>query len=313
MNLTSKRKAWADQQRRNFRDGKLSKKQIELLQKHDFRFGFIRKEKSKTNKALKVLSNEDRKNKILEIAKSGGARPIQKKHDLGSSLAAYVCCKSDMYDFKFDKTIRELRPDWFDFPEVVDDETKKRELLLLAQKMEKKPKREDNSLIHAFDRFCDPKQKAYDLQFYNQIKSINPDWFVKRSETSNNKKNALLLIARNGLSKPIAGKHVLGSYLKSILNKKQKGYDSSFDKEIRELRPDWFFNGNKYCGKIEDFLLKCSIIEKVKENLNLSDLKDLGLLQSLRIFTQEGSSYDPIFSREIRKLRSSWFLKEENK
>ena len=53
-----------------------------------------------------------KKQKLIQIARNGEARPSQKTKE-GITLSRYTNKLRSSYCEKFDKTIRKLRPDWF--------------------------------------------------------------------------------------------------------------------------------------------------------------------------------------------------------
>jgi hypothetical protein len=61
----------------------------------------------------KQIANQKKK-KLIEMAKNGKKRPAYEKTRLGQALSNYTRKSSTVYDPIFDKTIRKLRPDWFD-------------------------------------------------------------------------------------------------------------------------------------------------------------------------------------------------------
>jgi hypothetical protein len=54
-----------------------------------------------------------KKQKLIEMAKNGEGRPSCDRTKLGQALSNYTRKSSEVYDPIFDKLIRELRPDWF--------------------------------------------------------------------------------------------------------------------------------------------------------------------------------------------------------
>lgn len=51
---------------------------------------------------------------LLSMAQAGDARPRQNRHPMGKMLSYLTCATHSYYDAEFDRTIREMRPDWFD-------------------------------------------------------------------------------------------------------------------------------------------------------------------------------------------------------
>ena len=54
-----------------------------------------------------------RKNKLLQLAKSGVERPNQKKHPLGYNLSSYTSPKSTCFDKEFTEKLKTLANHWF--------------------------------------------------------------------------------------------------------------------------------------------------------------------------------------------------------
>ena len=174
------------------------------------------------------LANE-RKNQLLQMAKNGDSKPFPEVHPLGDALKRYILESSKVYDAEFDKKIRALRPDWF----LSEFEIKKQYLLSIAKSGETLNK---NDCLRSFlFNACNHKHKCYDPEFEKQIRDLRPDWFNKP------KKQQLLEMARNGKPKPNVKSHPLGmTFYCYCCNRKNKCYDPELEKQIRDLRPDWF-------------------------------------------------------------------------
>ena len=237
---------------------------------------------------------KENKIELFNIARNGETRPVQKIHKLGIVLCHYTNPNSSSYDPEFDKEIRELRPDWFDVTKEY-----KIELLKVARNEETRPIAGKHKLGSALCWYTNPKSKSYDPAFDKEIRKLRPDWFVN---TAKENKIELLKVARNEETRPIARKHKLGSALCWYTNPKSESYDPVFDKEIRELRPDWFVDTAKE-NKIE--LLK---IARNGEPRPIARKHKLGVV--LYHYTNPKSKcYDPVFDKEIRELRPDWFKK----
>jgi len=187
----------------------------------------------------RVIPNTGSKQQLLEIAKNGHPRP---RGNLGGCLSSYTnIFPSDRgqgcYDPVFDREIRALRPDWFEnLParNVVCVLASKEKLLEIAKNGLPKPKygTKDGARLKRFVK-TDPV-------FAIKIRNLRPDWFAN---TSDLKKQQLLEMAKNGHPKPKDAKlrACLYTYTSIFPSDKGRGcYDAVFDKEIRELRPDWF-------------------------------------------------------------------------
>ena len=56
---------------------------------------------------------QTKKDQLIKMAKNGETKPLQRKHPLGVVLSKYTSRNTESYDPEFAKTIRQLRPDWF--------------------------------------------------------------------------------------------------------------------------------------------------------------------------------------------------------
>ena len=86
------------------------------------------------------------------------------------------------------------------------------------------------------------KSVGYDAEFEIEIKALRPDWFVSRFDMADKKKEQLLEMARNRESRPLIGKHPLGTAFWEYTHKhggKKASYDAEFEKKVKALRPDW--------------------------------------------------------------------------
>ena len=172
----------------------------------------------------------DRKNEFLRMAQKGIERPTNKTK-LGKFLICYTCKGSKLYDNKFDKKIRKARPDWFR-----DTDSLKKKILKLSRN---KGKITDEKLLGCLRNYTKESSTSFDAIFNSKIRKKRPDWFLTRSELMNLKKKEIIKIAKNKKNnrKDLG---ILNQSLRHYTSKKSEGYDGSFDKIIRELRPDWF-------------------------------------------------------------------------
>ena len=173
------------------------------------------------------------------MARSGQSRPSARGHRLGIVLFTYTNSKCNSYDSEFDKQLRELRPDWFVSRSDLANQ-KKRKLINMAVNGEPRPSERKHKLGSVLSAYTNPKHGCYDFEFDSKMRTIRPDWFLSRSDKTNQKKKTLLEMARNGESRPNSIKHSLGGSFRTYVDCKSKSYDLEFDKQIRELRPDWF-------------------------------------------------------------------------
>jgi len=237
------------------------------------------------------------KQQLLEMARNGEPRPNDKKHELGSTLSSYTNPKNGCYNPEFDKEVRELRPDWFISQFDVASE-KKQQLLEMARNCEPKPKRK-TKLGSVFNNYICTVSKCYDPKFAAEIRNLRPDWFIS---TSNIAKQQLLEMAKNGEPRPNNKKHELGGMLSSYTSLKNGCYNPEFDKEIRNLRPDWFVLTSDIADQKKQQLLDMAKNGELRPSQKTGELGKV-----LTHYTNQGGSYDPDFDKEIRKLRSDWF------
>ena len=117
------------------------------------------------------LKTENKKNKLLSLAKNKKPRPSH--HDkIYRDFCCYTNKKNKRYDKKFDKKIRSLRPDWFNTKSDIAQINKNKILSLKT-----KPKR-STKLGIALKNYISKSSQAYDAHFNKQIR-LKPDWFLK--------------------------------------------------------------------------------------------------------------------------------------
>jgi hypothetical protein len=117
------------------------------------------------------LRTENKKNKLLSLAKNKKPRPSH-KDKLYRDFCCYTNKKNKRYDKVFDKKIRSLRPDWFlTRPEVAD--INKNKILSLRTK----PKR-STKLGVALKNYISKSSQAYDAHFNKQVRKLKPYWFT---------------------------------------------------------------------------------------------------------------------------------------
>ena len=128
-----------------------------------------------------------------------------------------------------------------------------------------------------------------------------------KARTAENKR-LLLELAENGRLKPSQRKDKLGWALCNYISRSSKTYDEVFDKEIRELRPDWFTTPSDVAGGRKRQLLEMAragkprpIARKHKQGVLLGNI--------LPNYTNKSSaSYDEAFDKQIRLLAPQWFI-----
>jgi hypothetical protein len=128
-----------------------------------------------------IRQSEINKQKLIELAHNGAARPKQTRtnNSIGRALVRYTDPCGDQYQPKFDKLIRSLRPNWF----ITTTIENKSELLRLASSGMRRPIRSINSTIaekklaSRLWAYTTCGQATYDCDFDKTIRSLRPDWF----------------------------------------------------------------------------------------------------------------------------------------
>ncbi len=172
----------------------------------------------------------DIQNQLIDLAKNGGDRPKQKDGKIGKLLTAYTCGATTIYSEEFDQTIRQLRPDWFRKPKH-NAHNIKIELLKVAATVI--PISTDIPYFNNFIHYRNKNSKSYDPDFVEQIRAINPSWLLPIfvNQRAYRKSRILEIAAIEGSPRP---------RLDNFVTRCMKGYDQTFVKQLREMRPDWF-------------------------------------------------------------------------
>ena len=175
---------------------------------------------------------------------------------------------------------------------------KKRQLLKMAEDGSPKPFRK-HDLYGVLNSYINNKSTTYDVEFDKRLRSLRPDWFP--SNPSIAKKEKLIQMAENGEDMP-QYQSSLGMALKNYTNSSADTFDENFDKKIKLLRPDWF-----------RFLLvkvkKEQLLKMANNGESRPTSKNKGLGLALLSYTSKNHDcYDADFDKEIRRLRSDWFV-----
>lgn len=123
-----------------------------------------------------------------------------------------------------------------------------------------------------------------------------------KSTLAKPKKEKLLKIAAQGKPRPNSKKHPLGMSLNKYICKSGTCYDAEFDQQIRKLAPHWFVNTAEENKK--------QLIEMAKSipNQPRPKYKETKLGTVLKFYTTPtASSYDPEFTKKVKKLAPCWF------
>jgi hypothetical protein len=242
---------------------------------------------------------DEKKRTLIAMARKGGPRPTQKNHSLGVSFSSYTLKSSKTYDPEFTKKIKRIAPHWFLSKDQITSRNKE-QLILMANEGKDKPHYKTNPLGRALVRYT-TKTSAYDPEFNKKIKRIAPHWFFSRSHAT---KQQLLRMAENGDPRPKQKVHPLASALTSYTSKSSRIIDIAFAKKIRKIRPDWFVSSSQIADK------KKSLLIRMAENGEPRPKQLAHPLGSpLCYFTSKnGGSYDPEFTKKIKKLAPEWFI-----
>jgi hypothetical protein len=260
-----------------------------------------------------IKSSDIKKEKLLKMAESGVDRPISTSENgeeriLGLALIKYIRPASDVYDQTFTDNIKKLRPDWF----KDNVKSNKEKLLEMARMGHKRPSSmsnnlEERNLGSALTCYLSDRRQQYDKTFYDAIKSIRLDWIDK----SLYNKMRLIELASGQHNKPNQHSHDdlerrLAVAFSKYVNVKTAQFDSEFEKQIRELRPDWFSRTHSIKSTILD-IARSGAIRPNEVHVD-TEIGKLG--RAIGNYTNKGSSsYDPVFSEQIRSLRPDWFKK----
>ena len=232
------------------------------------------------------------KQKLIEMAKSGVKKPSRRKTKEGQVLSNYTRESSPTYCPEFDKTIRKLRPDWFESTSQI----MKLKLIEMAKSGEKRPNNKKTKEGNALSCYTIKSSNVYCPEFDKTIRKLRSDWFIKSSD----KKQLLIDIAKSGAKKPYY-KTKEASALGCYTNKSSKSYCLKFDKTMHKLRPDWFI---KPSDKNKQLL-----IEMANSGAKRPNNKKTKEGRALSTYTTKSNAYCPIFNKTIRKLRPDWFEK----
>ncbi len=225
-------------------------------------------------------------------------KPEYSEEELVNALKSYTSKSCGSYDVEFDKKIRKVAPEWFIM--TSDKATdKKNALLEAARKGKPKPSyttQQGQELV----RYTSMSMDSYDSEFSRRIRKLAPQWFIN---SANEKKKELLELARNKKPKP-HHTATLGMALDGYSRRCSKTYDNKFDKKIRKAASRWFVkpvNENKK-----------ELIRMAKNGESRPAAKGSKLGRSLCTYTNNDSGFDPIFDKQIRRLRSDWFVNTAN-
>jgi hypothetical protein len=123
-----------------------------------------------------MKSSDKKKQLLIDMANSGAKRPNSKKTKEGWALSSYTNKSSDYYCEKFDKTIRKLRPDWFESTSQI----MKQKLINMAKRDEPRPNCLKTKEGRALTKYINKSQSTYCPKFDKTIRKLAPSWFRKK-------------------------------------------------------------------------------------------------------------------------------------
>lgn len=172
-----------------------------------------------------------------------------------------------------------------------------RKLLLKMAREGKKRPSQKSYLGVALNTYtsCRRSRESFSLNltFAKKIKKLRPDWFDKTA----NKRQLLLAIAKKGRPKPGRATE-LGRALNHYTTKSSYCYHDKFTKQIKKLRPEWMNMAEH----------KKQLIMKLATNGRPKPACGTVLGYALKNYTaKSSSSFDPVFTKQIKKLAPHWF------
>ena len=179
--------------------------------------------------------------------------------------------------------------------EVMDDSAaiKKAELLRLGRSGAPHPHWK-SQLGHAFYCYTSPTSGSYDADFTQQLKKVAPSWFADRTANTAIKKAELLRLARSGAPRP----HHSSQLGRALSRYTFSSYD--FAQQIKKAAPKWFKDTATAIKKAELLRLARSGAPRPHWKSQLGN--------ALRRYTQPSAhSYDPDFTKQLRKDAPKWF------
>ncbi|NBT57267.1 hypothetical protein EBT16_00625 [bacterium] len=117
-------------------------------------------------------------------------------------------------------------------------------------------------------------------------------------------KSKLREIAERGDPRP-SQKTKIGRSLSDYTSPANRSYDPLFHRDMKKIRPEWFMSQTQVASGKKKELLKMARRGDPRPSY---DKTKIG--QALSNYTRKKSpAYDPVFDKQIRKLRPDWFLK----
>lgn len=239
-----------------------------------------------------VRKPDQNKAQLLEMAGNKTPRP-RDDTKLGRSLYRYTSKKSNCYDPIFEKKIKRLAPHWF----FNQSDMKKIKIIEILRKGLPRPNW-NTELGRSLYKYINIKCDSYDPSLTKQIRKLAPLWLFKQSDRANQKRQRLIKMARKGLGKPKCGTE-LRNILNKSTSKKSASYNPDFDKQIRKLAPIWFVHSADENKK--------ELIKMARKGVSRPNRRTK-IGEGLSAYTRvKSKSYDPVFTKQIKKLAPHWF------
>ncbi len=187
---------------------------------------------------------------------------------------------------------------WDEFVKIVPPPSQRKgELLAMAKRGEPRPSYKD-WLGESLGRYTNKNTSTYDPKFNKEIRRLAPHWFIDKIAE---KKKQLIEMAKRGDSRPSDPTSPLKQALSRYTSKNSTAYYPEFDKEIRQLAPQWFIDTT---AKKKKQLIAMAKRGEPKPKV----IDHLG--SALKSYTSpKNNSYNPEFDKEIRRLAPQWFVK----
>lgn len=254
-----------------------------------------------TNKIKKIrpdwfVTPQERKdaNKkmFLEMAARGEKRPNKHKDLKGAIFSSYVNPSQPTFDKKFRDQIKKINPSWIE----KKSDIRKKELLKLAKTKKPKPHWRTPLGIFFNDHVCKRSKRYFDLEFYEKLKKLKPDWFVSPNKKADDARSKILNLAKNKkLSKKEIKKIIGRTFLDYF--KKNLPKNIQFLKKLKKIRPDFFVSRSDVATQD-----KQKIIDLAKNNINPN-----WKTKSERTRFYNWMTKDKKFREEIIKLSPIWY------
>jgi hypothetical protein len=176
---------------------------------------------------------------------------------------------------------------------------KKQRLLEMARRGEPRPHQTKHPLGRALNSYTSRGSRSYDPQFAKRAMRLAPHWFVSKAQAAEQKKKALLAMAKRGGPRP-SRDNPIGRVLSNYTSTKSHTHDPAFTRKIKRICPDWFASSSQTNKNL--------LIDMASKGQPKSDRKSK-IFCALKNYTSKASSaYDAQFAKQIRRLAPQWFV-----